>query len=362
MDRRFSRGTDQWPHDKPVVRINWPRVVGFAGFVTVTAAILLILGLQTTGERTRPPSSSDPTTLQLVVKAASPGSDSRSPLVPLRILVRGPSELASAATVDVIGLPSRWTLSAGQRLGDRWRIPTAQLSGAVVLPPQDFAGVIDLLAELQLADGTLVERRSVRLTVITPDPDIENTMNLLVSRAEGLIADHEISGARLYLQRAARLGSAHAALLLGETYEGCSFNPHYPLHCDADAERATARTWFEKAAELGSADARQRLDRIASHKAGGDLRNTPGNSDAHPQQYSDTTRWVSPARSPVSAIPTTPLSHSRSFACDERAGPEARSLPEPSITHPPRGDHAGRRGSDRVRSRRGIERSHLALS
>jgi len=101
----------------------------------------------------------------------------------------------------------------------------------------------------------------------TTDPEIaiERTMKIkrVLSRAEDLLAQGDISAARLSLRRAAAAGNARAALLLGETYERCL---HYlgPLRCGEDADRATARTWYKMAADHGSSEALQRLNRLAA--------------------------------------------------------------------------------------------------
>jgi hypothetical protein len=274
VGRRISQAIDQWPQvvpDRLVIRVNWLRV-GFAGLlaatVTILVTILVTLRFQATSERALQAVSGGPSTLQLVAEPASQGTDSRSPLVPLGIFVRGPRELASATTVEIIGLPSGSVLSAGRPLGNRWRIPAAQLSGAVILPPRHFSGAVDLEAELRLADDTLVERRSVHRAVTDPGLTAQETL-LLVSKAEGLLVQRDISAARLALRRAANAGNARAALLLGGTYEGCLLYPR----CNVDADRTTARTWYEKAAKFGSEEARQRLDRLASEEPGRDLPN-----------------------------------------------------------------------------------------
>jgi hypothetical protein len=314
MGRRISQAIEHWPQvaaDGPVIRVNWRRVA-FAGLLAATVMILVTilatLRFQATSERTLQALSGGPSAatevsiapttgssspLQLVAEPAFQGTDSR---LPLGVLVRGPSELASTATIEIVDLPNGWALSAGRPLGNRWRIPAAKLSGAAMLPPRRFSGAVDLEVELRLADDTLVESRSVhwawamtepKLAPETPAPEklapaklaaeeiapekdaaavklaAENT-TLLLTKAEGLLVQRDISAARLVLRRAANAGDARAALLLGGTYEGCLLYPR----CSADADRATARTWYEMAAEFGSAEARERLDRLAGEEPG----------------------------------------------------------------------------------------------
>jgi TPR repeat protein len=365
MRRRISVRTEQWlpvAADEPAIRINWLRVA-FAGLLVATITILVTLRLQATGEHNAQAVSNVPTvaievssapkadfqatsehpraaydglsaatqvssatradfspTLQLVAEPAAQGTDDR---LPLGIFIRGPSEIASAAAIDIIGLPNGWALSAGWPFANGWRIPAARLAGAVILPPRGFSGAIDFAAELRLADNTVVEHRLVRRVRIDPGLAEEKTVSLLrvaegllaagdiaaarlvlrraaeagnaraalllgetsdqvridpgladdktvslLRVAESLLAARNISAARLALRRAAEAGNARAALLLGETYDGCLIRR---LNCSADADPATARTWYEVAAEFGSTDARQRLDRLARDQPGGDL-------------------------------------------------------------------------------------------
>jgi TPR repeat protein len=155
----------------------------------------------------------------------------------------------------------------------------------VILPPQGFSGAVDIAAELRLADDTLVERQSLHLAMMTekrmaPELAIEKTIApelaiekttapglatektmitiFHLKRAEDLLAQGDISAARLALRRLAEVGNARAALLLGESYEG-------------GADLAKARTWYENAAKFGSDEARRRLDRLGSEEPRGDL-------------------------------------------------------------------------------------------
>src|SRR5215468_8867053 len=104
------------PQDGVVVRVNWARV---AVALVPATMILLAFGFKAgQGFSSAPsvvpevqsaPKAESP--LQLVAEPTSEGADSRLPLVPLGIFVRGPSEVVSGATVEIIGLPSGWVLS-----------------------------------------------------------------------------------------------------------------------------------------------------------------------------------------------------------------------------------------------------------
>jgi hypothetical protein len=319
MGRRISQTIEDWPQvvpDRLVMRVNWPRVA-FAGLLAATVMILVsilaILRFQATSERTLQallggpsaatevsiaPTIDSSSTLQLVGEPASQRTDSR---LPLGVLVRGPSELASTAAIEIIDLPNGWALSAGRPIGNRWRVPAAKLSGAAILPPRRFSpGAVDLEVELRLADDTLVDRRSVHWAWAMTQPELapeklapekrspaklaaeelarENLATeklaseklaaeklatektaLLLRKAEGLLVQRDFAGARLMLERAAKTGNASAALLLGGTYEGCL---QFTSPCN-ESDRAEARHWYEMAAKFGSTEARQRLDRLS---------------------------------------------------------------------------------------------------
>lgn len=358
MRRSISIQAEHWlpvRPEKPVIRINWPRV-SLAGLLAAIVTIVVPLRFQATREHDAQAVSDGPSaaievssatnaanadfqvsevplaatkvsaatkaglspTLEFLVEPVAQGTDDR---LPLGIFIGGPSEIASAAAIDIIGLPNGWTLSAGWPFAYGWRIPAAWLSAAVILPPRGFSGAIDFAAELRLADNTLVDRRLVRRVSIDPadgntisllrvaegllaagdmaaarlvlrraadagnaraalllsetydqariDPGLAGEKTTVLLRlAEGLLAARNISAARLALRRAAQAGNARAALLLGETYDGCLIRR---LNCSADADPAMARSWYEVAAQFGSADARQRLDRLGRDQAGGDL-------------------------------------------------------------------------------------------
>jgi hypothetical protein len=280
MGRRISQAIDQWPPYRPVIRLNWPRVGFTLVAATVYSAALVALGFFAATSEHRTPegvASSPPAAAEV---SSAPNADSSSPLqllaepatqvtddrLPLGIVVRGPSELASAAAVEILGVPSGWALSAGRPLGNRWRIPAAKLSGAAIFPPRRFSGAVDLQVELRLADDTLVERRPVRRAVTDPNLAVEKLAaedtSLLLTRAEGLLVLGDFSAARLVLKRAAENGDARAALLLGGTYEGCLQG--WQTCNITEPDRAAARSWYEMAAKLGSSEARRRLDRLAS--------------------------------------------------------------------------------------------------
>jgi hypothetical protein len=80
---------------------------------------------------------------------------------PLGLAVQG---RADDAVVMITGLVPGMSLSTGSQIGiDTWRIPTAALPSTWIGPPTNFVGVVDLVAELHLADMTITDRRSIKL-------------------------------------------------------------------------------------------------------------------------------------------------------------------------------------------------------
>jgi TPR repeat protein len=111
----------------------------------------------------------------------------------------------------------------------------------------------ELAIEKTIAPELAIEKTTA------PGLATEKTMITIfhLKRAEDMLAQGDISTARVTLRRLAEAGNARAALLLGDTY--------------ADADPVTARTWYENAAKFGSDEARRRLDRRGSEEPRGDL-------------------------------------------------------------------------------------------
>jgi hypothetical protein len=79
----------------------------------------------------------------------------------------------------------------------------------------------------------------------------------MLTKADRLIANGDIMGARALYQRAAELGSAPAALALGTTYDPNRLWSLGVLGLAGNKERA--RQWYLRASELGNAEANARL-------------------------------------------------------------------------------------------------------
>jgi TPR repeat protein len=85
---------------------------------------------------------------------------------------------------------------------------------------------------------------------------------MMMKSGADLMANGDISAARLMYQRAAEAGDAMAALALAETYDPLVLrrvNPKGGITPDV----GLAQAWYEKAKDLGSAVAPERLERLA---------------------------------------------------------------------------------------------------
>jgi TPR repeat protein len=85
---------------------------------------------------------------------------------------------------------------------------------------------------------------------------------VLLKRGKDLLANGDVSAARIILKRAADANDVEAALALASTYDPFVLRELKVYGFPADA--ATARGWYEKAKELGSAVAPRRLEILAS--------------------------------------------------------------------------------------------------
>jgi hypothetical protein len=95
---------------------------------------------------------SEPSRLVLQNQGPSPAENT----TPLGVQISGK---AAELTLDISGLPKGMTLSAGRPFGtEAWRVPATELGNATIYPPPEFSGAVDLVVELRLSDGTVVDR------------------------------------------------------------------------------------------------------------------------------------------------------------------------------------------------------------
>jgi hypothetical protein len=238
---------------------------------------------------------------------------------PLGVTLQG---RADGGVVMITGLAAGMTLSNGSAVGaDAWQVPAtdAVLANTWILPPKDFVGAVDIVAELHLADATVAHRRPIHLEWVAPPPPPPPTVvaaapaaaapapaavaaapaaaavppaaappqrsiaappvappapartaprqldreeiAILVKRGKDFIANGDLAAARLVLQRAAESKDAEAALALAATYDPLVLRELKVYGFAADI--ASARMWYEKAKEFGSLEARRRLEILA---------------------------------------------------------------------------------------------------
>jgi BA14K-like protein len=90
--------------------------------------------------------------------------------VPLGLTIQG---RVGGAVVIITGLVPGMTLSTGNALGANvWQVPATDLANTWVGPPTDFVGMVDLIAELHLADATIVHRQPIQIEWVTPSPAV----------------------------------------------------------------------------------------------------------------------------------------------------------------------------------------------
>ncbi len=89
---------------------------------------------------------------------------------------------AEGASVVIEGLAEGTMVTAGQLSGtNTWRISVSDLHSALVQPPRDYAGPMDIVLELRLADDVPVDRKPLRLEWAAVEPPQVNaaTQSLL---------------------------------------------------------------------------------------------------------------------------------------------------------------------------------------
>jgi TPR repeat protein len=174
------------------------------------------------------------------------------------------------ATVVIGGLAPGSALSAGRQEGpNAWRLAVEELAGTAITPPRGFVGTMALTFELHLADNTVADRKGLQLewsgrspATSQPRQHGADEIALMMKSGADLMANGDISAARLMYQRAAEAGDPLAALALAETYDPLVLrrvNPKGGITPDV----ALAHTWYERAKDLGSAVALERLERLA---------------------------------------------------------------------------------------------------
>jgi hypothetical protein len=200
------------------------------------------------------------------------------------------------ATGVISGLAQGTTLSSGKAWGSTgWTLPASELATTYLRPPAGFTGVMEYTVALQLADGTIADRQTMRLEWTAPAvaqaPQLPQSpapasqqsqapaqmpapamqagraidaqeLAAMVKRGEDLLNTGDIASARLLLRRAAEARDARAAFALAGTYDPIVLKRLGVYGSTPDV--AIARDWYEKARQYGSREAPQRLELLAS--------------------------------------------------------------------------------------------------
>jgi hypothetical protein len=221
---------------------------------------------------------------------------------------------APGTTVTINRVTPGARLTAGRRMNaSEWRVPAQEISDAAIIPPTDFVGEMNLSVELRGTDGATLVAAFDRLTwtapaptstavafaspttvpppapiapapqqpqamaslpptaaVATPQARAEPARELspneiagFVRRAQELLANGDLQGARAFLLRAAEARDARAALFLAKTFDPMVSRQFGAA--DPGQDLAQARIWYQRARDWGSPEAQRQLDALASY-------------------------------------------------------------------------------------------------
>ena len=111
-----------------------------------------------------PSEQAKPPAAQLIVGQGSSGGAGEA--LPLSVsLSDGPAD----AMIVINGLAAGSTLTVGRALETGgWQLMAGELHDAVVRPPQDFAGAMELGLELRLANDSVADRKTLHLEWAAP--------------------------------------------------------------------------------------------------------------------------------------------------------------------------------------------------
>lgn len=226
----------------------------------------------------------------------------------------------NAATSDYAllmfrGLPEGVRLSAGFRTKESWAVSLRDAPGLTLIAPAGFQGAFLLEVLLIKGRDTPPESRKIAVDIqrdgavpaarqpsaatgsqiltaappagksggqsggaLTPEPDAARKPEParskpfaggesgaeeagLLTQANELLNNGDISRARMLFEHLAMRGSAKAALAAGQTYDPNFLSAMYVKGLKPDAEKA--KHWYRKAAELGHAEAQSRLSALS---------------------------------------------------------------------------------------------------
>ncbi len=221
--------------------------------------------------------------LQPIVLAQREGFSVRDvtgpPDQPLPLEISLPPEAGDLFRVVMIrGLPDDFKLTSGVSLEDAWALSPGETERAALVAPPGYSGEFSFEVLFIHGNGEEREQKIVNVRIgpepaqgpnataanqtqepegarQTLSPEIQASM---FDRAERMMADGDIAGARLMLRYLAENGVAGAAFAMGQTYDPGFLEDIY-VRGEDPADLAKAREWYQRAAQMGNADARSRL-------------------------------------------------------------------------------------------------------
>jgi hypothetical protein len=246
--------------------------------------------------------SARPTITIAATIAAEPASQAALP-----IRVGPPDALPRNSFVRVRGLPPAVALSDGYSIAPgAWAVPIGALPSLKMTLPSGAAGRSEIVIALVAIDGAVLAEAKSMLTIAArnsqrrdpgapaaasilragtpskgpPEPvessgpalkdspppatpqDRERALRLM-KKGDAQLEDGNVSGARLFYERAADAGLAQAAMALAATFDALEL-PRLKLR-GVPPDRKQARRWYERAHQLGAGGAEERLRRIGGN-------------------------------------------------------------------------------------------------
>jgi hypothetical protein len=191
----------------------------------------------------------------------------RSSLAPELVLEPKPFEVdrTGATALRVSGVTAiaalvAWALVSLPGLGQR----SGSNNFHTAVPPNPASGTAHPAIAATTATPASSSSRVSQPENITSRPDDEET-STLIELGQDFLKNGDFSSARLLLQRAAKAGSAAAALSLGETFDPFLIQRLGAVGVQPDV--AKAREWYQRAAQLGSNTAAEHLAKlVAPHR------------------------------------------------------------------------------------------------
>jgi hypothetical protein len=265
----------------------WVFVIATAVNATIAAALAVVitLGMARHDPTLAPGAAAEP---EKIAAAFRPAAEAQaeaalarpvelmpvgSPSAPLRLEAAKPARLPlqirpeEAAQESYIlllsGLPANAALSGASRMGaDSWLVPPGALSQLEIVVPEWSASTIEVGVELRRTNGVVAAQSRVWLAVPPPAAPqgarlSEPAITDLVRSGDRLLNRGDVAAARALYEKAAAMGSAHAALALGSTYDPRRLWSLGVFGTVGNKERA--RQWYQRAADLGHPDANDRI-------------------------------------------------------------------------------------------------------